>query len=253
MTATPDPDDFASAAADLQRAHLLGSLTASERARLREACGEDAALAREVAADLDLHDLLSRERGLLVDALRPVSPSEEADETMTRMLAASGRAEAELRARLLHAAQSAPVRAPRLRLRTAVLVAVAVAAAVWIASALGAFGGPPSLQRSAPRDERAGGELSGIVIAPQLSASERSLSWGPVWHAHGYEVVVLDGAGKVVLQRGDAHTKSTQWELTTSEFETLRQRLAPLFLRVRALDSSGLCVTSSGDLPLTLK
>ena len=46
-----------------------------------------------------------------------------------------------------------------------------------------------SMQRSRRR------LLAGIVIAPQLSAHERSLSWGPVWHAHGYEVVVLDAAG----------------------------------------------------------
>lgn len=254
MTATPDHDDHAfPTGAHLQRAHLLGTLTTAERAQLREACAADAELARDVAADAALHDLFARERTLRVAALRPGEASEEADETMARLAAAGARAEGDLRARLLHPVVAAPRRAPLRLLRAGALAVAALAAAWWLATSLGWFAGPPALQSTKPGDERLGHEVAGIVIAPHLSAGERSLSWSPVWQASGYEAVVVDAAGRVVLERAAAHARSTQWELTVAEFDGLRQRGEPLRLRVRALDSTGICVSTSGDLPLTIK
>lgn len=246
---TPLDDNFEG----LLRGHATLTLTAQEREALGKITASDRARAAEVAGFDQVHAAFARERALFGAVSAPVEAAEEADEGFARLAAAGARAEAELRGRLLHAPAPVVLR-PRRRGRRVVLWAVAaLAAGTLVALALDGFSGPPALQQGTPGREVAGGELHGIVIAPHLSAADRTLSWSPLWHAVSYDVVIVDARGNVVLQRAPDQARSTRWELTTREFDQLCVRQAELRLRVHARDGAGLSVGTSGDVPLTIR
>ncbi len=237
----------------LLQGHANATLTAGERARLDALCAADAARAH-TRSQLDaLHAAFAAERALRAEVSAPLEAREEADEGFARVAKAAARAEDELRARLRHAPTTLTLRAPR-RLRPLVLGSlVALAAALVLAVLLGAFDRPPALQQGTPSGDRLGGDVVTIVIAPRLSSRDRTLSWSPVWHAHDYAAVIVDAAGKVVLERAAEHARSTRWELTVDEFENLRARSQDLRLRVQARDGLALPVATSGDLPLIIE
>lgn len=240
--------------AELLRAHATATLTADERAELEAVRRTDPECAAAVARVDAVHRAFARERALRARIAAPPDPAEEADEAFARMAAAAARAEAELRSRLLHRALPRVVVRRGRTWRRAAAIALLAAAGVLVAAWFGAFSSaPPTLRRSVPAPETAGGEGASIVIAPRLSAVDRTLSWGPLWHAATYDVVILDGAGNVVLRRAADRERSTRWELTADEFERVRAHAPGLRLRVRALDGAGLPVGTSGDLPLTIE
>jgi hypothetical protein len=255
VTETREPGNGGLSGAEfaaLLQGHATLSLTAEERDRLLAACAGHPARAAQLEAFTRLHEVFARERAVFTAVAAPPDPAEEGDEGFARLAAAGARAQAELRSRLVHAPAQFPVVLPRRRRR--ILVGLALLAAAMLAAfGLGVFdAGPPRLRPSAPLPGAAGGEGQSIVIAPRLSAADRTLSWSPLWHAQSYDVVVVDAAGNVVLRRSPDHARSTRWELTTAEFEQLRARRLELRLRVRALDGAGLPVGTSGDLPLAL-
>ncbi|MEZ5963059.1 MAG: hypothetical protein R3F56_04345 [Planctomycetota bacterium] len=220
-----------------------------ERAELRALA--EAPEVRAAMVEFDhVHELCAHERALFAAVAAPAEAAEEADEGFARLAAAGARAESDLRGRLLHPALHVAGR--RRFLRVWLAVPLVAAAAFLLAYTLGAFTAPPALHQEAPRDERAGGVVAGILLAPHLSAADRCLEWSPVWHARTYEVAVFDTGGKVLLQRPLEQARSTRWELTEEQIATLRAK-GDLRLRVRALDGSGLVVGSTGDLPLQVQ
>lgn len=247
----------------LLRGHATLTLTAQERARLAQATASDRARRAEVAALDHVHAAFARERSLRAVVSAPVEAVEESDDGFARLAAAGARCELDLRGKLLHTPRSGVSRplifrpllfSTRARAaRVGLGVVAALAAGLLLAIWLGAFSAPPALHKGTPGREVAGGDGHSIVIAPRLSAVDRSLSWSPLWHATSYEVVVVDARGNVVLQRSPDQARSTRWELTTEEFEQLRAGQPELRLRVRALDGVGLSVGTSGDLPLSIK
>lgn len=237
-------------ASALLRGHALGALTADEQAELRDLARQQTAV-RAAMTEFDrVHALCAQERALFAAVAVPAEVAEEADAGYARLAAAGARAEGELRSRLSHPTVGVGPR--RRRLRAWHLLPLAAAALLMAAWALGWFAPPPALHQGAPRDERAGGVVTSIFMAPHLSAADRRLEWSPVWHAQTYEVAVFDADGKVLLQRPSEHARSTRWELTEEQIATLRAR-TDLRLRVRALDGSGLVVGSTGDLPLQVQ
>lgn len=235
----------------LLRGHATLSLTAAEQGELRALAAADAECGEQVAAFTAVHQAFADERALYAAVAAPAQAVEESDESFARLAAAGARAENDLRSRLLHAPAPMRLRARQRPVRIVLKVAAALAAAALVAFALGVFDGPPALHQGVPRPEVAGGVAHTIVIAPHVSAADRTLSWSPLWHAASYDVVIVDAGGKVVLQRAADLARSTRWELTTQEFEQLRAR-PELRLRVRALDGMGLPVGTSGDLPLAV-
>lgn len=237
----------------LLRGHASLLLTRAEAEELRVLAAADPARTRQVEEFTCVHDAFARERALLRAVRAPAEPAEEADEGHQRLARASVRAEEELRGRLLHTRPIVPLRARRrsaVWARVGLVVAVAAALflvlrAVWPTS-------PPALVSGVPRDERAGQVVASIQMAPHVSSIDRSLSWSPVWHAQGYEVEVVDADGAVMMRRPSEQSRSTRWELTPDQIERLRAR-TDLRLRVRALDSSGLLVGATGDLPLRVE
>lgn len=237
----------------------MQTLTADERGELSALAAAQPAV-QDAKADFDhVHALCAQERALFEAVAAATEPAEEADPGFARLAAAGAGAESDLRGRLLHPAADVvhprrphrrPYRRPYRRLWLA--LPLAAAAALVCGWALGWFAAPPALHQSAPRDERAGGVVSNILLAPHLSAADRRLEWSPVWHAQTYEVAVLDAGGKVLLQRSPEQARSTRWELTEEQIATLRAS-RDLRLRVRALDGSGLVVGSTGDLPLQVQ
>lgn len=251
MTSAREPDDLDPRRFDaLVRGHAVMQLTDAEQTQLRALAAGDPGRRRAVADFDELHRRFAQERALMAAVAAPGEPVEEVDEGFARLAAAAARAEDELRSRLLHAAGALP--APRRRLLRFGLAVAALAAAVVLAFAFGPWSPPPRLHDSVPGDERAGGVVASIMMAPHLSAADRSLEWSPVWHARTYEVAVLDADGKVVLQRSPEQARSTRWDLTSQQVDTLRTR-RELRLRVRALDGTGLLVGASGDLPLQVQ
>ncbi len=247
----------------LLRGHATLTLTAQERERLAQATAGDGARRAEVAAFDRVHAAFAGERALQAMVSAPVEAVEEGDEGFARLAAVGARCEADLRSKLLHPPGSVLFRPNLVRpllfrsrsraMRVGLGVVAALAAGVLLAIWLGAFSAPPALHTGTPGREVAGGQAHSIVIAPRLSAADRTLSWSPLWHATSYEVVVVDARGNVVLQRASDQARSTRWELTTEEFEQLRAGQPELRLRVRALDGVGLPVGTSGDLPLSIK
>jgi len=250
VTSTTDPNDDGEEFAALLRAHATSILTAAEQVKLRALAAPDPERRRAVADFERLHADFAHERALRRSIVSPGHPAEEVDEGFARLAAAGAEAEAELRSRLLHANLVQPSR--RHVVRRVVLVGIGLAAAWWIASLLFGWHSPPPLDPGLPRDQRAGGVVANIMIAPHLSAADRALSWSPIWHAQSYEVTVLESDGKVVLQRPHDQARSTRWEFTGEQIEELRM-LGELRLRIRALDGSGLLVGATGDLPLQVR
>ena len=80
-----------------------------------------------------------------------------------------------------------------------------------------------------------------------------TVSWVPVAGAATYAVVVEDGAGKVVFQRGELQARSTRWDLSEAQFQLLQEQSEGLLLRVVARDGAGIIVGTTGDLPLSIR
>ena len=233
--------------------HANATLTGAERARLDALCAADAARAHTKSQLDALHAAFAAERALRAETALPVEPIEEADEGFARLAQATARAEDDLRARLRHTPTTFTLRKRKPALRLLLGAVAAIAAAALVAAALGAFDAPPALHQRKPAREVLGGEIATIVIAPRISRTDRTLSWSPVWQAHDYAAVIVDGVGKVILERAGDQARSTRWELTADEFEALHARQQDLRLRVQARDGLALPVATSGDLPLVIE
>lgn len=245
MTSRPERDEFAR----LLAAHANRELGDAGLASLRRLASADP----ELGSELDELDTMlatfDGERLLRDRVLRPSDGREEADDQFQALARAAGRAEHALRERLLVAPPRPRLLARPSRLRRAawtLLAAAAVLVGVFVV-----LHRAPALLTDAPRDERAG-PVNAIVLSPQISANASVVEWQPVPGASHYEVSIEDSDAKVVLTRDPAAKKTTRWDLSRDQIETLK-RTPVLFLRVVARDGVGLVLASSHDVPLTVR
>ena len=209
-------------------------------------CGEE----REFA---EVHELFERERAVFNEVVSPASPGEEAGETYRRLQLRAAEGEQLLRARLLRGVRpdqpiSGRKRPPKIAW---VLGAVAAAALISLVLVRGG-GGPPEMLSTDPGPQRLGDAVR-ISLTAEITVANPTVSWVPVAGAATYAVVVEDGAGKVVLQRGELQARSTRWDLSEAQFQLLQEQSEGLLLRVVARDGAGIIVGTTGDLPLSIR
>lgn len=239
--------------ARLLRGHANADLSAAETAELRRLAATDPARTETVRTTDAALELFAGERELCAAVLAEPPLADEAGEEFERLQQRAAQEEADLRAKMLHrpVPMVATVRARRPLLRPVLLVAAA-AAIVAIALQFGSGPGPALLPQK-PDNLHAGGAINLVLLDAELSAAQRELSWAAVPGAEGYDVVVADAAGNVVLRRDVAARRSTTWELTTDDFASLRAASGPVRIRVVALDGAGIPIGSSGERVLRLR
>lgn len=239
--------------AQLLVGHANRELTGSEVTRLQELTADHPERADKVRSMEQVHELFEQERAAFEEVVSPSDPKEEADETYRRLQLRAAEGEELLRARLLHGVQPAQSAVGGRRPRTAwILGAVAAAVLAGFFLTRGG-GGPPELLPGDPGPQRLGPAAVHISLTAGITADNRQLSWVPVAGAATYDVVVENGAGNVVLQRGDAEARSTRWELSEAQLQLLQERAEGLILRVLARDGAGIVVGTTGDLPLSIR
>ena len=245
MTSQHEREEFAR----LLAAHSNREIADAGVASLRRLASADPELGEELDAIDTMLATFDGERLLRSRILRPGDPRDEASPRYQALSRAAGRAEHALRERLLEQPVRPVVVARPVRARQ-LAWALLVAAAVLLGVFLALHRSPPLLTES-PRDERAG-PVAAIVLTPQISANASIVEWQAVAGASHYDVSIEDADANVVFSRGSEAKKSTRWDLSRDQIETLKS-MPSLFLRVVARDGVGLVLASSHDVPLSVK
>lgn len=226
-------------------AHCNRELEPGEFEQLQVLAGADEERAQAVQEVETMHRLFASERALFAAAAAPLEPRDEADEVYRGLCRRAAQAEETLRASAT--AGTAPVSRARLLSAPRGWVAAAAAAFLVVAAyALGVF------TPAEPEDLRLRG-IPRIQLEPEITRASPQISWHTVVGARTYDAVIVDAENRAILVRPDHASRSTAWQLTPDEFARLESAAGAVFLRVVALDGSGLELATTGDLQLNIR